>query len=66
MTTYTVREVLLSNQPLNTTTLPQIIAANDPLDGSVLAGILPTGSDPANPSTLLMVWAKATVVSAVS
>lgn len=53
-TTYTVRQVVLSTQPVNLTTLPVIISANDPQDGSVMAGFLQT-----DPDTLLIVWALA-------
>lgn len=52
MTTYTVREVVLSGQPLTAQTLPAIIQANDPADGSTLAGLLLV-----DPSILLIVWA---------
>lgn len=53
--TYTVREVVLSSQPVTAATLPGIIAANDPQDGSTLAGFLQQDG-----GVLLVVWAKTT------
>lgn len=62
MTTYAVREVLLSGTQVSATTLPGIIAANDPQNGSTLAGFLPTQDG----ATLYLVWALAKPVTAVA